>query len=159
MLCQKCGVNEANVHMVQVVNGKRTEQHLCSQCAGHQETVLFDTTLSMNKLLSNFFQPEQEVIQKCNQCGLSFNDFTKTGFFGCPECYQTFEQRLEEPLRRLHGTTIHRGKRLKNEKSVKTELENLQEQLKQAIVEERYERAAELRDQIKEMEGEINGMV
>lgn len=151
MLCQKCGINEANVHMVQIVNGKRTEQHLCTQCSGAQEHNLFDTTFSMNKLLSNFLQPTITEIQKCNSCGISFSDFTKSGFFGCPQCYQTFDHKLEEPLKRLHGATIHKGKKVQDEK--KTELEDLKEQLQKAITEEKYELAAQLRDRIKELEG------
>ena len=34
MLCEKCGKNEANVYIKNIVNGKVTEQHLCSACAG-----------------------------------------------------------------------------------------------------------------------------
>lgn len=153
MLCQKCGANEANVHIVQIINGRKAEQHLCSQCAGMQEPTLFDTTYNMNKLISNFFQQTIEEEQHCENCGMSFNDFTKIGFFGCPHCYSVFEQRLEEPLKRLQGATTHRGKRLQNVEKGQPKEKDLQEQLSQAIAEEKYELAAELRDQIKEREG------
>lgn len=33
MLCEKCGKNTATVHTVQVVNGVRSETHLCPACA------------------------------------------------------------------------------------------------------------------------------
>ena len=33
MLCDKCGANEAVVHRIMVINGKKTEQHLCGECA------------------------------------------------------------------------------------------------------------------------------
>ncbi len=160
MLCQKCGLNEANFHMVQIINGKRTEQHLCSKCAGDQEKNLFETTFNMNKMFSNFFnpsigfQPSIQTVQKCSRCGLSFNDFTNGGLFGCPHCYEVFSSRLEEPLKRLQGATTHIGKRIKNENmDSKAEKDILQEQLKRAIAEENYELAAELRDRIKGLEG------
>ena len=33
MLCEICGENEATFHYSEVVNGNRTEHHLCSECA------------------------------------------------------------------------------------------------------------------------------
>lgn len=33
MLCERCHAHPATVHMVQVVNGHRKEEHLCSECA------------------------------------------------------------------------------------------------------------------------------
>lgn len=36
MLCDNCKQNEATVHMTRVVNGKKTERHLCNVCAAKQ---------------------------------------------------------------------------------------------------------------------------
>ena len=33
MLCDECGGNAACVHMIKVVNGVKTEKHLCETCA------------------------------------------------------------------------------------------------------------------------------
>ena len=33
MLCEICGENEATFHYSEVVNGNKTEHHLCSECA------------------------------------------------------------------------------------------------------------------------------
>jgi hypothetical protein len=33
MLCQKCKVRPAQVHITKIVNGKKVERHLCGQCA------------------------------------------------------------------------------------------------------------------------------
>ena len=33
MLCNECKKNEANVHIITEVNGRRVEEHLCSECA------------------------------------------------------------------------------------------------------------------------------
>lgn len=36
MLCDNCKKNEATVHMTRVVNGKKSERHLCNACAKQQ---------------------------------------------------------------------------------------------------------------------------
>ena len=33
MKCDHCHTNEATVHMTNIVNNQKTEQHLCSSCA------------------------------------------------------------------------------------------------------------------------------
>ena len=33
MLCSECGKNPATVHLMQSVNGVKTERHLCAECA------------------------------------------------------------------------------------------------------------------------------
>ena len=64
----------------------------------------------------------------------------------------------------MHGNTSHSGKNphsivytqvddVKEEVSVKSEIEVLKDQLQVAIKEQNFEKAAELRDKIKEMEG------
>lgn len=157
MLCQKCGKNEATVHMVQVINGNKTEQHLCPSCANMQEHSWFDTGINLNKMFSGFFEPayRRESV-KCGSCGSSFDDFLRTGLLGCSDCYSAFEQMLTSPLKRLQGGAVrHCGKRLNEsapEGNTKKE-PSLKEQLKQAVEQENYELAAELRDRIREQEG------
>ena len=36
MLCERCHKKEATVHYVQIVNGQKTESHLCAACAGRE---------------------------------------------------------------------------------------------------------------------------
>jgi len=157
MLCQKCGMNEATVHLVQVINGKKAEQHICPACANMQEKSWFDTGVNINKMLSGFFEPihRQESV-KCNSCGVSFDEFLKTGLLGCSDCYTAFNHLLTNPLKRMQGGAVsHRGKKLGGVSSEKQEEKtpSLKQQLKVAIETENYELAAELRDRIREQEG------
>ena len=85
---------------------------------------------------------------------------------GCADCYDKFEEKLEPSIRKIHGKTKHIGKFVSysednevkdsaNEESVsqeKSELESLQEQMKAAINEQRFEDAAVIRDKIKEIQ-------
>jgi protein arginine kinase activator len=142
--------------MVQVVNGKRTEQHLCSHCAGQQEGGWQEYSTNMNKLLSNFFEPAiSTLVQQCKSCGTTFDEFKRSGLFGCPECYSAFQNSIAEPIRRIQGgATRHIGKKPEGEAKPEAKKEpTLKEQLQQAIAEENYELAAELRDRIREQEG------
>lgn len=36
MLCDRCHGREAVVHVTQIVNGHRTEKHLCRECAAKE---------------------------------------------------------------------------------------------------------------------------
>ena len=37
----------------------------------------------------------------CGNCGYDFNEFLRTGFLGCSECYQAFNHELERYLDEL----------------------------------------------------------
>ena len=108
----------------------------------------------------------------CNNCGYTFDDIVNTGKLGCPNCYEVFESELDPIIKRIQGTNRHVGRIGKiidnkidkkygkgekeqdsNKKEGKTKLEQLQEDLKTAIKEERYEDAAKIRDEIKKCNG------
>ena len=44
MLCEICGENEATFHFSEVVNGNKTEHHLCSECAAKTD-ISYNTNL------------------------------------------------------------------------------------------------------------------
>ena len=56
MLCEICGENEATFHYSEVVNGNKTEHHLCSECAAKTDisyyTNLLDGDGRLGQLLS-----------------------------------------------------------------------------------------------------------
>ena len=94
-------------------------------------------------------------------CGSSYSDIAKSGHVGCAKCYEIFGDQLLPSIRRIHGNTTHCGKNSrfgtkKAEKSAemtkKDKIKALKKELDKAISEQNFEHAAELRDQIKEME-------
>lgn len=96
---------------------------------------------------------------KCSQCGLTFQGFSQTGRFGCSQCYNTFKGQMSPLLRRIHGKTYHVGKvprRTGGQLRIKHEINRLKGELQEAINAEEYERAAVLRDQIKQIEQNKN---
>ncbi|MCL6446387.1 MAG: UvrB/UvrC motif-containing protein, partial [Alicyclobacillus sp.] len=87
-----------------------------------------------------------------------YNQFTQTGLFGCPNCYNSFAPRLEPLLRRIQSNVSHTGKvPARAGKQVKTrkELERLRKELQQSVNAEQFERAAQLRDQIRALEQQL----
>ncbi|MDP3387012.1 MAG: UvrB/UvrC motif-containing protein, partial [Eubacteriales bacterium] len=74
---------------------------------------------------------------------------------GCSHCYNAFKGRLTPLIRNIHGHESHVGKTPDKGDGVMktgTELEKLKNKLREAVELEEYEKAAEIRDKIKEME-------
>ena len=89
-------------------------------------------------------------------CGHSWEDFRKSGKFGCPQCYKEFNSNAKQVIRQIHSTTGHVGKipsKSGAEVKVKRLLESLRAQLKEAVAKEDYETAAKLHSEIKSLEG------
>ena len=86
----------------------------------------------------------------------------RSGKIGCADCYETFYDKLLPLLERLHGKTNHVGKipnsfeEIAKEENTQNETEKLKAELDEAVKAQNYEKAAELRDRIKELESEGN---
>ena len=185
MKCENCGKNDANVKYTQIINGEKKQMFLCEECSKKLgiNDIHFNMPISFNNFLEDFFGDMNEIgflptigsennNLKCSKCGLTWDDFLHTGNFGCSNCYEEFETRIDPILRSLQGANSHVG-RLGNviegnslkenldDKEVSNNVQNneninkldeLKNELKQAIKEERYEDAAKLRDEIKNLE-------
>lgn len=162
MLCNECGKNEANVHVTQIINGKKTETHLCEECAKKNQT-FFNSNFSMENLfssmLNNAFNSTTYLPSKgCSKCGMTYDEFRNIGKFGCSDCIDTFKPKLMPIVKNIQGYDIHSGKipkRAGGSFKIQKDIEKLKAQLKYAIENEEYEKAAQLRDKIREMETNI----
>ena len=170
MLCQHCKKNEATTVVKTMINGEYAEYRLCHECA-HElgyDSMFPDFSADFGGLLSSFFSNALPAISgaaHCNTCGSTLNDIKRTGKVGCADCYDTFFSELMPTIRNIHGNTEHKGKRPNvieytvnddnNNKaeSAEDKLSALRAELKKAIEDENFERAAQLRDEIKELEG------
>ncbi|MBE6825092.1 MAG: hypothetical protein E7513_07090 [Ruminococcaceae bacterium] len=165
MLCQHCKSKEANTHVKSVINGEYQEFMLCSECAKEMgySNIFSDMHSDFNSILGSFFSnalPERSQTTRCKVCGSTYHDIAKSGQVGCANCYDLFIGELMPTIRRIHGNTTHCGKSpdkvdtkttsLKQDN--KSHIDELKAQLKVAIEEQNFEKAAELRDEIKEME-------
>lgn len=162
MLCQRCQKAQATVHLTEIVqpDGDKHERHLCERCAA-EEGLTMQKQEPISAILEGLVKHSAGMSQAdevtCPQCGLSFRDFRSTGLLGCPNDYKAFASQLAPLIERAHdGATHHVGKspgRLKGtEPSVHVKIARLQRSLKEALEVEDYERAAQLRDEIKALE-------
>ena len=169
MLCQHCGKNPATTHIKRIYNGELTEYALCSHCArslGYAD-IFGGLGIHLENLLGSQAReyPREEEL-RCKGCGSTFDEIARTGTVGCAQCYHTFYQQLAPMLQKLHGNTVHRGKSpIKAELTVRPQtgiqvvpdqndlLEAKKKLLQQAIVQENFELAAVLRDEIKAIKG------
>lgn len=179
MLCENCQKREANVRYSENINGVKKELHLCEECSrrlGITDNMDFRMpALEFSNLFGSFledfssstdFMPYLSGINglKCDSCDSTFDDIINTGRYGCPNCYDVFEDRMDPILKKLQGANRHNGRlgRISNNKvkfdsteklsNEKNKLETLKDKLKKAIKEERYEDAAKIRDEIKKEE-------
>ncbi|UOF91852.1 UvrB/UvrC motif-containing protein [Fodinisporobacter ferrooxydans] len=173
MYCQECNERPATVHFTKIVNGNKSEFHLCEQCAREKGELVYkgSSGFSIHSLLSgllNFDQGNvtnnaghaaQTTQQRCSTCGLTYSQFSQAGRFGCADCYHSFQQRLDPLLRRVHGSTAHTGKipvRAGGVIHVRKELSRLKREQQEKIDLEQFEEAAVLRDKIRELEQQLH---
>jgi protein arginine kinase activator len=167
MICQECNKRQASLHFAKIVNGEKTEFHICEQCAKEKGEYFPGTnSFSIHQLLSgllHFEQPlktESEAKPSCEKCGMTYEQFTQVGRFGCANCYKSFESKLGPILKRVHsGNHTHAGKlpeRIGGGIQLQRQIETLKEELKGLIEQEEFEKAAELRDEIRLLEKQMN---
>ena len=178
MLCEKCGKNEATYHLKQVVNGKTTETHLCAECAAEAPEFKDLNMDSFNDFFGSFGSPWESALgsfgllghmlgagsgaktrrrqRSCPVCGATEEDIASGGMLGCANCYEVFGDMLQPYIRRLHGNVEHTGKvpsGASEELAKNRKLEKLKSDMQKAIEAQEFERAAELRDEIRGLEG------
>lgn len=182
MKCQNCGENEANFRYTEIINGVKKEIALCDECRKKLgiQGLDFNIPINFSSFLGDFLneydntelfpmltKPKQ---LKCDTCGMTYEQFMRDGKFGCSNCYNIFDSKIEPLLKRVHGETKYLGRKgkvsktpvlkteekqeeVKDEKTEKeTVLADMKKELKKLIKEEKYEEAAILRDKIKTME-------
>jgi protein arginine kinase activator len=160
-LCDNCGSKPATVNLTQIENNEMSSYHLCEDCAAQKG--LEATTEPSSSPLPDFLaqigdepREEEDSDNECSFCRLTFAAFRETGRLGCPHCYETFEAHLRRLLRRVHGGTKHVGKIYlppdPTVSEIEKQMEALRRRLNRAVEAEDFERAAELRDQIRSLE-------
>lgn len=159
MVCQICNVNEATIHLTEIVNNQMIEVHICETCA-KEKAVDVTPPISFNEVLSGLVdftvRPESDDVDlRCPTCGLTYRKFRDSGRLGCDRCYHAFQSVLFPLIKRIQGTTHHLGKNpahLNETYQMELELKELMEKLQEAVATEKFEDAVLLRDKIKMIE-------
>lgn len=173
MICQECQQKPATLHFTKFVNGEKIEIRLCEKCSQEKSEMFMangGSNFSIHNLLAgllnieqSFSQAKQSTISNteniiCDHCHMSYSQFARVGRFGCAHCYETFNEQLEPILKRLHsGNTVHKGKipeRIGGSITLRKKIKDLKQQLNVCIEQEEFEKAAEIRDEIRALEKE-----
>jgi protein arginine kinase activator len=91
---------------------------------------------------------------------MSYKEFSQHGLFGCSECYEAFGSRLDPLVKRIHGSNEHNGKvpkRMGGDLRLQRNIKELRKQMEAAVDKENFEKAAELRDKIHDLETRLGG--
>ncbi|MEN6449319.1 MAG: UvrB/UvrC motif-containing protein [Thermoguttaceae bacterium] len=164
MKCQQCD-KQATFHITELTDGKPQEFHLCEDHARQylsssanepENTAGMAAALAQQIAIGQTARELAELDQQaCPVCGITFFEFRSQGRLGCPHDYVCFQTQLEPLIVNIHGESHHVGKRphAAGGSQDRTQLIRLRRELKEAIDEERYERAGELRDEIQRIEG------
>ncbi len=161
MKCENCKQHEATVHVTTIHNGDKREHHLCETCAGKneygsmmwQQFNLWDNEFFKSLMAPGGYSPDSRLV--CDSCGMRYRDFARGGKLGCPMCYQSFRAKLDPVITRWQGAGQHVGNTPHTDgQSAQTasRLQQLRRELMQAVAAEEYEKAAQLRDEIRRME-------
>jgi protein arginine kinase activator len=158
MLCTICNVREAEIHFEAIVNDKVIKMHLCEECARKKGMELnpLKQNFSLVDLLSTLSDweiPAHKTVcdVTCPKCGLTYGQFKETGRLSCAHCYTTFALQLAPLLKHIHGSVKHTGKKPDPTPSVHDQMVRLKMELADAVRKEEFERAADLRDQLRDL--------
>lgn len=157
--CNRCN-SPATIHLTEIKGGKKTERHLCEECA--RVLRVPQPSKEIQKLLASFepahalSQRQSASLQKsCPECGMTYGEFRQQGRFGCAHDYDVFGEEVVALLERIHGASSYVGKLPGGGGAVQGDLRgeivSTRQKLRQAIETEDYELAAQLRDEIRRL--------
>ena len=160
MNCDLCGKDNPEINIQQVLGKKKKDIHLCKKCAVERGIIKNDETLefSLSKLVNFYLEKENTPDNSiCESCGTSLKDVKKSKKIGCEDCAIQFRRYIINSLGIVQNNqrnSIYKGKmpkRMHIVKDVFIDMELLKKELAEAVKHEDYEKAANLRDKIKQI--------
>ena len=168
MLCERCHAHPATVHMVQVVNGHRKEEHLCSECAEKEHVFQKEQSFFghgfLDSPLDHFFcgsmlghlLEDPFGTRTLEDQGGQFIEVSPEKLPENESSYDRFKESIRPSFQK--GKNEIPVKEAKEEEKMDApaeseELQALRRELKSCVDREDFERACEVRDKIKAIEG------
>lgn len=161
-LCDRCHKAQATFHVLNIEpSGEKVQRHLCERCAAEEGEQTVEKAAPTDELIEKLVLSAKGKTQSlhslvCDQCGTSYVEFRNQGLLGCPNDYDAFKEILSHLIERAHdGATHHTGKTPRTlgvSRTTQQDVQRLRRLLDDAVAAEDYERAAELRDRIREAE-------
>ena len=149
MKCQNCGKNEINFHYSSNVNGCVTETYLCSECAA-KSGYDFERMFNTDSIFNNFFPADIRRAARLLPIPVfgfmsPFVAWQQPGLpaqgCGCDASCETAEKETAPA-------------QVDEEMQKRREINAIREQMRLAAEKEDFEKAAELRDRIRQLEAD-----
>ena len=158
MKCENCGKNEVTFVYQSNINGKVTEKHLCSECAeklgytqqiaAHSRSMMqnfFGGSLLGNGFFDDFFSPMPSLMGRSGwMLEDPFDDFFSEMPALCASPVEQEQQKADDLVNREEQSRF----------AYMRQMNALKMEMKKAVHQENFERAAELRDQIHQLEAD-----
>lgn len=162
IICEECGEEKATIHLTDFGEAGPHQVHLCEGCYNRREDL---PALSQSKIVEQLIEAIAPELQKlgletCPECGMSYLEFRQSFRLGCPQDYEVFEEPLDQILAEIQASTHHVGKVPRGAAQLDSGdvlMEILQRELEESVQQEDFVRAAELRDEIRELEQDRAG--
>lgn len=177
MQCQSCNKQPASLRITRLSPGSVEELHLCDGCASkvspfHAKMMKKkQIPMTVEHLLKEMLEGQTgAAVEKgeegsaatgrgepltCPKCGLDFSRYRQTWMLGCPACYDAFGEKLEGDLRKMHGAVEHKGAEappvVPSLADVQAQVRALRAEMEEAVEEEDFERAAQLRNEVRRL--------
>ena len=144
MKCMKCG-RDANFCFSQNKNGIITTTYLCDEC------------LRNSNSMQNFYPGFANVASQkngtktkfCPKCRTNLNEFLKTGYLGCAECYTVFRNEIKEMLPKIQISSTHKDSTVEEVHiPFDQRLSTLKCQLDEAVRGQNFDEAKRIYDEI-----------
>ncbi len=159
-----CGAR-AEIRLTHVVDNESKTLYLCQDCAQAKGVAPEPSAspVDVSDFLAGLDESDASDVAQvfggpCESCGMTFEEFRRSGRLGCAHCYSAYRAGLHGLLHRIHGATEHVGKvHLATDREVDAidrRVETLRSRLERAVEREDFERAAEIRDRIQAFETE-----
>mgnify|MGYP001324450758 CR=1 FL=1 len=149
MLCERCGVNSAEVFLVRIVEGEKQVEHVCRKCA--KEILPFDEAAKMMRMTFSLegIMDMQELLKDI--ISPVFPDLygENDGDLICPHCGGALSRNMfagED-----ENVSVDHYENARDDLFV-DEITSLKNEMEIAVRDENYELAAEIRDKIKAIE-------
>ncbi len=161
--CKNCK-KEKTIFFTQIIDGKIKKFDLCADCPYAQavnDPAGFGLAEQLTAAGLQLDEQDSVAGESCPGCGFTMADLRKTGRLGCPECYITFRNAIENILKPMHRGLQHTGRTPKNmleELELTSEIARLSDELAQAVAGENFEAAAELRDQLRAAQSRLGAL-
>lgn len=156
MKCQRCGAREAGVHRLETSGETRHSVWLCADCAAaaDREPAAMAVPAPLVSFLGSGLGTAAGMVAACPGCGTTIEDLRRDNRLGCARCYVVFRAILLPLLARFHRHVSHVGKVPGGAQPATrlAEIGRLRLSLSKAVAAEEFERAAGLRDRLRELE-------